>query len=857
MTILKDASAAAIWGAKAGNGVIVLTSKSAKMDKTSVNYSTNMTMAESPNLFYSPNFIPAHDMMELEEKLYQRGNYYFFDFFPIPDYVSLLNKRDKGLISPSDFEREKQRIQELDIRKDATKYLYQGEVQLRQHFAIAAKHEKHSYRSSIGWDKTKEAIQGNSASRGTLNFLDQYQVTPRFQITTDLQLGFFKSSAKGYSLDQLNAGMLNLSPYSSLFNADGSYASMNFEHNHDYRAAAEANGLLDWTFNPITDRSHRKFINVKNTIQIQTGIQYTLYDDLSFSLMYRYGNQLGKHKNEYNQESYFVRNIVNAFTQPDGTQVIPLGEILEGNNSTFNSNNLRFQVNFHKVFANDHQINILSGSEISDQKLQYNGGFRNYGFNPENQTYLETIDYTTDYILRPAGAARIPATNYRNASFTDRFISYYANSIYNYKNRHVLSTSVRWDASNIFGVATNQKGVPLWSIGISENLKALFNHALPKLDVLKIRGSYGMSGNVNNSVSSLATMRFDQLDFVSGKPYAKLTSAGNPSLRWEKLKTFNLGIDIGMFTGRLNASFDYYHKKGLDLIGPNYLDPTTGIISIEGKYPVSNLINYANLRTKGLDLLLAVKPVQTKRFDWQINLLWSWTANIVTNYHINENEGASNYVSIIQPRLGYSRDALFAWEYGGLGTNGQLLTPNGDQHYGDYFNAAVFKDLKYMGVAFPPYQGSLRQTLRFNSLEFSALVEWKNGFYYKRNSINYSRLFSTGTMHSDYLNRWQTSGDELKTTVPGLPEQANPIQDALYNDASIMFEKGDFIRLSDLNIHYAVPITSTWIRSFRLFFQTRNEGILWRASNQKLDPESVSARYPQPRNYTLGLQIEL
>ena len=857
VTILKDASAAAIWGAKAGNGVIVLTSKSGKRNKTSIDYSANMTMAEPPNLFYSPNFIPAKDMMELEEKLFQKGNYYFFDFFPIPDYVSLLNKRDKGEIRPSDFEKEKQRMQQADIRRDAAKSLYQREVQMRHHLAIGAKDEKHAYRSSIGWESTKESIIGNTSNRATLNFLDQFRLNPRIQVTTDLQLGFLKSSTNGYSLDLLNAGMLNLSPYASLFNADGSYSSMNFEHSHDYRDAAEAKGLLNWTFNPVKDRGHRQITNHKNTLQIQTGIEYSPLEALSFSLKYRYGNQLGKNRNGYDRESYFVRNMVNAYTQPDGSQIIPLGDIMEGNNSTFNSHNFRFQLNFNKSIANDHQIHILAGSEISHQNLQYNGGFRYYGYNPENQTYLETLDYSTEYLLRPAGGARVPSSNFRNESLTDRFISYYANSIYEFKNQHVLSASVRWDASNIFGVATNQKGVPLWSIGFSENLKVLFKDAVPQLDFLKVRGSYGVSGNVNNSVSSLATMRFEQLDFTSGRPYAKLTSAGNPSLRWEKLKTLNLGLDIGMFSGRINASFDYYQKKGLDLIGPNYLDPTTGIISIEGTYPVSNLINYANLRTKGIDLSLFAKPVKTNRFDWNVNLLWSWTSNKVTNYLANENGGASSYVFNLQPRQGYSRDALFAWEFGGIGTNGQLLTPEGDQQYGDYFNAAVFEDLKYIGVAFPPYQGSLRNTLRFKSLEISAVVEWKNGFYYKRNSIDYSRLFSTGAMHANYLKRWKTLGDELKTIVPALPELANPIQDALYNGSSVMFEKGDFVRLTDLTVHYAVSLNSTWIRNFRLFFQARNVGILWRSSKENIDPESVSARYPQPRNYTLGLQIEL
>lgn len=858
VSILRDASAAAIWGAKAGNGVIVLTSKrGSKGDLPNVTFSSNISIGEAPDLFYDKKFLPSAATMEVEEILYGRDHYYFYDFVMIPDYVSLLNKRDSSKISIEQFEREKARLHESDIRDDAQKFLYRPEQVGRFYVGISGQGGRHTYRSSVGWEREGANIKGNSSGRTTITLFDQFKFNERLSIFSDVQLGFLRSTFNGYSLDQLAAGGGLLSPYTTFYREDGSLSSLNYQFNHDYMDSAEKEGLLDWTFNPISDMDRRHLQMNNNSLHLNVGADYSPLSGLNLSVKYRYAKQGDVNTNHYDRESYFARNLINSFTQADGTKVIPEGGVHDGSSVDRVFHNARVQLSYDDKIGEDHSLNIVVGSEISQQRLREFGAYRHYGYNRDNLSYVSSIDFGTSYPLRPTGAGFVPSSSYRERLITDRFISHYLNAIYRLKESHVLSASVRWDASNLFGVATNQRGVPLWSIGFSEDLLSFLKGKNTYLDVLRIRGSYGISGNVNNTISSLPTTRLEMFDFISGLPYATLTSAGNPSLRWEKLRTVNFGLDFALLGRRLQGTIDVYGKHGMDLIGPEYLDPTTGVISQDGSYVVDNRINYADLKTKGIDISLEGQLVRSDNFAWTANLLWSWTSNRVTNYKASKQATASSYVSSLQPREGYSKDALFAWPFSGLNSdNGQLLTPAGDQDYLGYYSAADFNDLHLMGVAFPPYQGSIRNSITFKRLDLSANVEWKHGFIFRISSIDYNRLFTTGATHVDYEHRWKEKGDELKTDIPALPETSNLYQDALYTGSSVLIEKGDFIRLSDISLNYSLNFGIKRRCQMRIFFQVRNVCILWRSNGKGIDPDGVSSRYPTPRNYTLGAQLD-
>ncbi|MDQ1151839.1 TonB-linked SusC/RagA family outer membrane protein [Sphingobacterium zeae] len=855
VTVLKDAAAAAIWGAKAGNGVIVLTSKKGRLGAPlSLSFQNNWQLTQKPDLFYSRQFLPAKDMMEVEEYLYGKGNYYNMESLYIPDYVGLLFKRDANDIAIADFETIKAHMQQQDIRQEAKKLLYRNA--LSQRYAIQARGgaQQSSYFISGSYDRNPQSIIGNSDQRLTFNIDHDLKIGNRLTVNTYLRYAADKEQQNGYRLQQLTASGSGLSPYVFLQNTDGTPASLNYQFNHAYRDGAESNGLLDWTFNPLVDRNRRDISSFSKQLTLGTGLNYRMGSGFSVNLKYRYQHQAVKQQNLYDADSYFVRNLINQFTQADGTRVVPLGGIKDGQNSEIIGHNGRIQLDYTRQWSMDHQLVALAGAEISQNTLSRDIGYRLYGYHADNGTYLTNIDYSKQYAMRPNGASLIPATPFEERFTVDRFISYFANATYLLNSTHGISGSIRWDASNLFGVKTNQRGVPLWSLGLSEQLLPLLKDHAIWLDKLTLRTTYGYSGNVNNTISAYPSMRISSANLTTGLPYAKLTSAGNPNLRWEKLTTLNVGLDFSVLQQRVSGSVEYYVKSGKDLIGPNYLDPSTGISPEGTSYYIDNRINYANLRTNGVDLTFAVKALQGV-VRWDINLLWSMTKNKVTKYMANDAITMAQMVSNAQPRVGYSRDALYAWKFNGISAeNGQLITPDGDQNYMKYATNATLDDIIFIGPNFPPYQGSMRHQVAYKNFELSANLEWKNGFYFRRNTIDYFKLFYSGIGHQDYLNRWQTPGDELITTVPAIPAAVDLYRDALYANSELMIEKGDFIRLSDVRLSYQLPMAKK--ARLNIFGYVRNVGILYRANKVGVDPDAAAAAYPAPRTYTVGFQLE-
>lgn len=193
------------------------------------------------------------------------------------------------------------------------------------------------------------------------------------------------------------------------------------------------------------------------------------------------------------------------------------------------------------------------------------------------------MDYSTNYTLMPSfGFTRINS-NINQLVTTNRFRSYFANVVYTFRDRYIVSATARKDESNLFGVATNQKGVPLWSIGASWEINKEDFYNLNCLPYLRLRLTNGYQGNVDNTLSSLITTKFVSRNNSYGNPMTTLLNPPNPSLRWEKVNNINFGIDFSL-NGFLTGSFDYYIKKGRDLIGTSVTDPTTGISTFKGKF---------------------------------------------------------------------------------------------------------------------------------------------------------------------------------------------------------------------------------------------------------------------------------
>src|SRR5690606_14503812 len=210
----------------------------------------------------------------------------------------------------------------------------------------------------------------------------------------------------------------------------------------------------------------------------------------------------------------------------------------------------RTQLNYSRDFG-VHRVVALAGGEIRQSVGQTSPGFRIYNYDRDLLTGTANFNYTQSYPTRPTGSARISAPSVSMGHVTDRFLSYFSNAAYTYHDRYTLSGSLRWDASNLFGVKTNQKGVPLWSIGGSwEASKEAFYGVSGWFPYLRLRATYGSAGNVNKQVSVFPTVSYSS-DSNTGLATARVRNVGNPSLRWEQVKTVNVAVDFALFNRRI------------------------------------------------------------------------------------------------------------------------------------------------------------------------------------------------------------------------------------------------------------------------------------------------------------------
>jgi TonB-linked SusC/RagA family outer membrane protein len=859
ITLLKDASAASIWGARAGNGVIVITTKKGKFEKSNnLIFGSTWQLSQRPDLSYSRDYLPSASMLDVEDKLFELDNFDASDYSALPEYISLLMDRRNNAISEKEFGTQRDRLAQRDLREDARKYLYRPALLQQYDLALNGGGSVYSYWLSSSFSKNNANVQGNSNKRNTLNLRNQIKLTKGLDLSFGLNYAWMASKNNGLTLQGLKVGSRELPNYSALVDENGVPVSVIGRYAKDYVDQAVGNGLLDWNYVPLEEAKMRDRRSDTKDLLINLGLDYTILDGLKLSLKYQNQRLRTDQTNVYDAGSYYVRNLVNQYTQPDLKRIIPEGAIKEGLNNEISSQSGRIQLDFNRQYGEKNVVSAIAGAELRETKSFSNPGYRLYGYNDEVLTAQSNMDYTTFYPLRPLGSATVPAAPTGMVSLTDRFLSYFFNGAYTYDAKVSFTASLRWDASNLFGVKTNQKGVPLWSVGSAINLDRFDWMKSDWINSLKFRTTYGVSGNVNNTVSVYPiTSFFSDVNFVTQKSYAQLKSVGNPGLRWEKVHMLNVGLDFGLFNNLLSGSVEYYQKNASDLIGVNFMDPTTGIFETSGFYQINNLINYAKLRTQGVDLTVNAN-LGKNRLKWNGSLSFSYTTNKVLDYMANSNVTMSTMVSSPIPVVGKSLDMNYAWKSGGLDpATGELLAPDGTKDYTAYLSSAKIDDLADMGLKFPPYAGVFRNTFSYGNFSLSASVDYKFGFYFRRNTINYSQLFSSGVGHMDYLKRWQVPGDENVTSVPVFPVDKNLSRDELYVNSALMYEKGDFLRLADLQLSYRTFPGFLKNKECRLFATVRNVAWIYRANALGLIPDMPNVTYPNPRTWIVGFQINL
>jgi TonB-linked SusC/RagA family outer membrane protein len=855
VTILKDAAAASIWGAFSGNGVIVITTKKGKYNQPlKIDANLSISVSPKPDLFESKQFLGASDYISTEKFLFDKG---FFNSdlantnsWPvISPAVEIFDKVKKGTITQSQADIQLARLKDADIRNQYKSYLYRPYIGQQAAISLSGGSPKVSYYFSGGFNNDIATVKGNEGKRYNITSSVVFKPIEALEITS--RITYAQTSDKANGVKTVTAGgrySNSIYPYAVLKDDNGNNLAITKDYRSSFVDNPKVNGLLDWHYIPLDDLNYNQFNTKGFDNRILINAKYKVIAGLIAEGTYQYQRSTSESSTLKDPNSYDIRNLINMYSSIQGTTVtkknIPDGGYFLSSNSNTVTTAVRGQLNYSRDFKKS-GVSAIAGAEMNETTLE-GSSTGVYGYDPSTGSY-SAVNFDTRFTLYPTGASYISNPNTISPKKINRYRSYFANASYTYLGRYTISGSARIDQSNLFGVKTNQKSVPLWSAGIKWDIdkESFFN--VGWIEYLKLRATYGLNGNIDKSLTALTIARYNSGGGISNAPYSEIANPGNPQLKWEKSAQLNIGIDFGLLKNqRLSGSLEFYSKKGIDLIGDRILPSSTGFELARG--------NFSSLKGYGYDLTLNGKLIE-RTFTWSANLLFSYTSNKIT-----KNEGNTGKV------IGRPVSSLFSYYWGGLDNMGDPLgyfeeKPSKDYNSIIQAGSADVKNKEYNGSTTPVYFASLRNTFTYKKVTISTTFSFKAGYYLRRSSINYNLLFTNGIGHQDFINRWQNSGDENRTSVPALryidyPQFAN--RDAFYEGSSALVIKGDHIRWQDVSINYDVLTNSkTFIRSLQVYFYANNLGVVWTANDQKIDPDYSNSLYVNPKVFSLGFRMGL
>jgi len=862
VTVLKDAAASSIWGARAGNGVIVITTKKAKANQPlSVSFNSNVTLTPKPNLF-TANQIPVSNFIDFQQSLFNQGYYdsMFSDpsYPPVPEVADILNQERNGQINGTQANQMIDQFRKQDVRNDMEKYLYRTAANQQYYLSLSGAGNKVRYLFSTGYDKDQSNLIGNGNDRLTIRSNNIIDLTSKWQLQTEIALTRSNSTTNspgGYG--SYNTGTNTISPYARLVNSDGTPAAVDLYYSKAFTDTAGTGKLLDWKFRPLQDLANNDNTTKATDILVNLGSTYKVFNWLSADLKYQYEQGWNDNTNLQNLNTYSTRDLINTFTQINGGQVtyiIPKDAVLTTIDGINKQTAIRGQLNFSPNLGGRSKLSAIAGGEIRGSEST-SQTYETYGYDP-NTLATRPVDYTTQYPTYDGiyGNAYIfDGTQF--TQFVNRFVSVYANGAYTFDDKYTLSGSARRDASNLFGVSTNQKWVPLWSGGAMWKVDREKFYDISWLPQLSLRLTYGVNGNLAPNISALT-----QIDYYSATrsplhvPFVGVQSPPDPNLSWEQVKTWNMGMDYSLLNNRISGSFDYYIKHSDNLINGVILDPTVGFGSAT--------INSASIFSKGADIVINTINT-TGAVKWRSSILFNYVSFKVTkDLSPPSSAGLISDGTYIFPVPNYDPYVIVSYKWAGL--DPKTGDPEG------YVNGVVSKDYEAIeqnpvsaqvvsGSALPPIFGTFRNTVDYKGFSLAVNITYKFNYYFRKPTTNYGQLITTGQGYTDFDQRWQRPGDELHTNVPSFIYPDDYLRDQFYQESSINVLRADNVKLNDVYLGYDLTDKVKYIgfKSLQIYFYTSQLNlILWRANRAGIDPDVLYGMEP-PKTYSIGLKATL
>ncbi len=885
ITILQDASATALYGARAMNGVIVVKTKKGKVGKPSISINSNFSTYLKPN-YDSFDMLNSREQMTIYQNMYDK--YYL-------DYGSSVNRRIGGvftkmakLISTPDangnFALENtpegraaflQRYAQANT--DWFDVLFRNSLLQQHNIVLQSGTENATNYLSLGFTKDSGWTIGdnyklyNANNRSTFNLSNKISVdvtvngSLRRQRSpgtvnriTNLVLGAYSRSFDINPFSYALSTSRTITPYDENGNLEfftKDYAPFNILHELE-------NNFIDINLLDVSTRGEL-------TYKISKAFEYKVLGAARYVKTVREhqirdnANAAEAYRADYNGTIRGANPLL--YRDPDNPEevekstVLPQGGLYNRTDDYLVNYNARHQVNFNKTFSNRHIVNVILGQEIkyTDRKNSYSNG---YGYQYDKGG-IPFIDYrlikknleSNDYY-------------YGMSIDLDRYVAFYSSLTYSYKGKYIFNGSGRYDGSNRMGASKTARWLPTWTASAAWNVdEEDFMKRISSIDFLKLRASYGLTASIGNARNSVVRLGYTNVPRRYADVESSIFIAGleNSELTWEKQHEANVGFDMGLFKNKLTLTLDFYNRNSFDLISSVQ---TSGIGGESSKQA-----NYADLKSHGVAAAIGTEVLKHNNLNWSLNVSFAYNTNKIVNMQYRP-----RIIDLVRPeggpQNGYPVNGLYSIVFNGLNHETGLpyfVGTDGNTTLNVNPQSLTTAYLKYEGNAEPTITGGLSNSFTYKNFSLAFLISYQAGNKIRLNSAYSQGYNDFSAMPREFLNSWQMPGDERYTNVPVIVDDrlANTISGypySSYNYADIRTVRGDFVRLKNISLQYRLSekvAKNLGVKSLSLGLNSTNLWLIYadkRLNGQ--DPEfynSGGVASPLAKQFTFSFKVSI
>ena len=851
LDVLKDASATAIYGPKASNGVIVITTKKGKVGAPTVSYSLSGTYRQRPR--YTDRSV---DVMNSQERIdfskeVVRKKQLVPNLTSYVGYEAAYNDYVNGVISPDEFIRKVKYME--TVNTDWLGLLMQDTYSHAHTLSVSGGSENVRYYTSLGYSTENGNLKGEENNRYSAMAkvdINYNKFILSFNLNGNVQKRQYTPQEVG-----LMSYALNTARSVGAYNEDGSLMFYQRDNNLDH--------MYSKPFSIINERKNTDDDVQTNAISASANVEYRLIPSLKVGMQFSYGVSNFEEKVYFGEKSWYAANLKREYAPGTANfgyiaanSGMPVGGELRLNNTKNENYSIRANLAFNKFLdkENCHQFQASVIGELSS--TLYTGfAITKRGYIPERGMLFDDVNLSDSwgYVSYPDYDNWLKTNSAAKGILTHnltRQVGLVGTLFYAYKDAYIFNANMRIDGSNKFGDASNEKLNPIWSVSGRWNIHENLLSNKWWINTLALKASFGYQGNMSAQDSPNLIVQRKGTHWAFNELYSSIKYYPNPHLKWEKTSTYNIELEYSLFNNKLVGNFSYYYRHTTDA----FMSKTVSRINGVSSYTV----NQGTLNNQGFEFDINYTPIENlgaggekRGFGWRINPNFGSVFNQLVDKVKGKDKVLQDeirYGDYLDGRVqvsGRPVNTFYSYKFTGLDSKDGRPT-----FYGTDADEIVGKDkngndltrqrayelmtlgevcmevMEHSGCREPFLQGSISNYLGWRNWGLSFNLAYSVGSKIRLlqmyGSNNSAVLPPVTNMRGEFVNRWQRPGDEEYTNVPGLLDAKSynrtktpwwndkPYEFAgtiwnMYDNSNLRVASGDYLKLTSLSLRYVVP----------------------------------------------------